>query len=65
MKGKVKFFNQQKGFGFIISEDNEEIFFHFSGLKNTKEVPKQSDNVEYSIAEGKKGGVIAVDIEKV
>ena len=33
-KGTVKWFNSQKGFGFICGENGEDIFVHFSGLKS-------------------------------
>lgn len=32
MKGKVKMFNQEKGFGFITLEDGKDVFFHYSQL---------------------------------
>ncbi|MBT6438483.1 MAG: cold shock domain-containing protein [Flavobacteriales bacterium] len=52
-KGSVKFFNESKGFGFIIEEgSNEEHFVHVSGLID--EV-REGDNVEFELKEGKKG----------
>ena len=50
--GKVKFFNQAKGFGFIKTESGEEIFVHVSGL--TQEI-RENDNVVFDVQEGKKG----------
>lgn len=32
MKGKVKMFNQEKGFGFVTLEDGKDVFFHYSQL---------------------------------
>ncbi|MDA9563875.1 cold shock domain-containing protein [Flavobacteriales bacterium] len=52
-KGTVKFFNESKGFGFIIEEgSNEEHFVHVSGLVD--EI-REGDNVEFELKEGKKG----------
>lgn len=52
-KGKVKFFNQTKGFGFITVEGSgEEIFVHVSGLKD--EV-RENDDVTFETQQGKKG----------
>ena len=52
-KGSVKFFNESKGFGFIIEEgSNEEHFVHVSGLID--EV-REGANVEFELKEGKKG----------
>lgn len=50
--GTVKFFNSEKGFGFIKAENGEEIFVHASGLID--EI-RENDQVEYDIQEGKKG----------
>ncbi|MES2456330.1 MAG: cold shock domain-containing protein [Bacteroidota bacterium] len=50
--GVVKFFNAEKGFGFIIGDDGQEIFVHVSGLKD--EI-RENDRVSYEEQEGKKG----------
>lgn len=52
-KGTVKFFNDTKGFGFIIEEgSNKEHFVHVSGLID--EI-REGDQVEFELEEGKKG----------
>ncbi|TND07870.1 MAG: cold-shock DNA-binding domain protein [Bacteroidetes bacterium] len=57
--GKVKFFNNVKGFGFITVEGtNEEVFVHVSGLKD--EI-RENDNVTFNLEEGKRG-LNAVDV---
>ncbi|WP_316831537.1 cold-shock protein [Pedobacter aquatilis] len=50
--GTVKFFNTEKGFGFIKEENGGEIFVHASGLID--EI-RENDKVEYDVQEGKKG----------
>ncbi|MDX5418072.1 cold-shock protein [Pontibacter indicus] len=51
--GKVKFFNETKGFGFIKdSETNEEYFVHVTGLID--EI-KENDEVTFEVKEGRKG----------
>ncbi|MCD4680643.1 MAG: cold shock domain-containing protein [Bacteroidales bacterium] len=51
--GTVKFFNEAKGFGFIIEDDSKkEYFVHISGLID--EV-NEGDAVEFELTEGKKG----------
>lgn len=53
IKGTVKFFNESKGFGFIIEDDTKkEHFVHVSGLID--EI-KEGDEVEFELKEGKKG----------
>jgi CspA family cold shock protein len=52
MQGTVKFFNESKGFGFVITESGEEVFIHASGLVDKV---KQNDKVTFEIAQGKKG----------
>jgi len=52
-KGTVKFFNESKGFGFIVEEgSNKEHFVHVSGLVD--EV-RENDEVEFDLEEGRKG----------
>ncbi|RUA12181.1 MAG: cold-shock protein [Flavobacteriia bacterium] len=51
--GTVKFFNDTKGFGFIIEDDSKrEYFVHVSGLIDEIH---EGDNVEFELTEGKKG----------
>ena len=51
--GKVKFFNQSKGFGFISDSDSgKEYFVHASGLIDQI---KDGDDVTFELKEGKKG----------
>ena len=52
-KGKVKFFNTSKGFGFIQdSESGQDIFVHVSGLKQDI---REGDSVVFDVTQGKKG----------
>ncbi|HLG35524.1 MAG TPA: cold shock domain-containing protein [Bacteroidia bacterium] len=52
-KGKVKFYNYSKGFGFICDhETGQDIFVHASGLKD--EI-RDGDEVTFEVTEGKKG----------
>lgn len=61
-KGTVKFFNESKGFGFIIDEEsNKEYFVHISG---TIDEIREGDNVEFELKEGKKG-LNAVDVKAI
>ena len=52
-KGKVKFFNTSRGFGFITQNVGEDLFFHVSELR--AETVNEGDQVEYEISEGRKG----------
>ena len=61
--GTVKFFNTEKGFGFIKHNDsNTETFVHSSGLKS--QTIKEGDSVQFDLQEGKKG-MNAVNVEVV
>ncbi|MCK4344618.1 MAG: cold shock domain-containing protein [Bacteroidales bacterium] len=61
-EGKVKFFNESKGFGFIIdNESKEEYFVHASGLIDKI---REDDEVTFELTEGKKG-LNAVDVKLV
>ena len=51
-KGTVKFFNEEKGFGFIKEENGQDIFVHATGLVD--EI-RENDVVTYETERGKKG----------
>jgi len=60
--GTVKFFNEDKGFGFIVEDETEnEIFVHVSGLEDDIE---KNDKVSFETTEGKKG-LNAVSVRRV
>lgn len=56
MKGKVKFFNTTKGFGFIAAEDGKEYFVHKTGLKEGV-VLHENDSVTFDVGQGDKGPI--------
>lgn len=55
-KGKVKFFTAAKGFGIVIdSQDNSEIFVHFSQINDEAKILLEGEEVEFEIIETEKG----------
>lgn len=50
--GKVKFFNQAKGFGFITDENGKDVFVHVSAIS---EELREGDEVSFDVEDGKKG----------
>ncbi|EGV09125.1 MULTISPECIES: cold-shock protein [unclassified Parvimonas] len=57
MKGTVKWFNAAKGFGFISTENGEDVFVHYSALEETGEFRTLDEGqaVEFEIVDGAKG----------
>ena len=56
MTGTVKWFNEEKGFGFITGEDGKDVFVHFSQInKNGFKTLKENEEVEYSVTKSVRG----------
>ena len=54
--GKVKWFSNQKGYGFIQTDDGKDIFVHFSAIQSEGfKTLAQGQDVEFEISEGPKG----------
>lgn len=64
MKGTVKWYDAVKGFGFIQSEDNKDLFVHRSGVKDNVFSLEAGQSVEFEIKENDKGPV-AFNVEVV
>lgn len=65
--GKVKHYNNEKGYGFIKSETGEEeFFFHISGLKNWAPgtAPEKDDKVSFKVVDGDRGPK-AIEVAKL
>ena len=55
-EGKVKWFNEQKGFGFIEKEDGKDIFVHYSAIQSAGfKTLYEGQKVSFEVEEGKKG----------
>ncbi|MBL4934208.1 cold-shock protein [Clostridium sp. YIM B02515] len=56
MTGTVKWFNSQKGFGFITGEDGKDVFAHFSQIKSEGyKSLEEGQKVSFDVAQGPKG----------
>ena len=61
--GTVKFFNETKGFGFVVDDaSGQEIFLHVTGLNGTK--VRENDRIEFETVEGRKG-LNAVNVKRI
>lgn len=56
MQGKVKWFNAEKGYGFIETEDGGDVFVHFSAIQSEGfKTLEEGQSVEFDIVEGASG----------
>ena len=53
--GKVRFYDEDKGFGFIAADDGQDVFLHATALPAGAPAPKQGTRVEFGVADGKRG----------
>jgi CspA family cold shock protein len=65
LQGTVKWFNNKRGWGFIVKEDGEDIFVHYSAIKgNGFKSLDEGQRVQFEIEEGDKGPA-AANVEPV
>ncbi len=56
VEGKVKWFNESKGYGFITTEDSGDVFVHYSSIQgNGFKTLAEGDSVSFEIEQGPKG----------
>lgn len=53
--GKVKWFDAERGFGFLATDDGEEVFLHASALPAGTATVKQGARLEFGVADGRRG----------
>ncbi|MDP3918320.1 MAG: cold shock domain-containing protein [Nanoarchaeota archaeon] len=63
MKGTVKFYNADKKYGFILAEDEKQIFVHESGLAEGVTSLEKDEEVTFDVEEGEKG-LKAINVKK-
>jgi CspA family cold shock protein len=64
--GSVKWFNDQKGYGFIARDAGGDVFVHYSAIANMQgfRTLKEGERVEFAVEQGQKGPA-AVDVRKI
>lgn len=56
MKGKVKWFSNQKGYGFVTTQDGKDVFVHYSAIqRDGYKTLNEGQKVEFEVTEGPKG----------
>lgn len=65
MRGVVKWFNDEKGFGFILAENGKDVFAHFGNIVGDGyKTLEEDENVEFELQEGKYG-MNAINIKRI
>lgn len=65
MEGTVKWFNAQKGYGFITTEDGKDVFVHYSSITNEGfKSLQEGERVKFDLTQGQKGEQ-ATNVSKV
>ncbi len=65
MQGKVKWFNSQKGFGFITTEEGKDVFVHYTGISGDGfKSLEEGDAVAFDLTTGQKGEQ-AINVSKL
>ncbi|NLX18262.1 MAG: cold-shock protein [Desulfobulbus sp.] len=65
LEGKVKWFNESKGFGFIEQEAGKDVFVHYSAISGSGfKTLNEGDTVQFEIVDGPKGPAAANVIRK-
>jgi len=60
MQGKVKWFNPDKGYGFIETEEGNDVFVHFSAIQSEGfKTLEEDQSVEFEVVEGNRGSQAA------
>ncbi|MFE1644392.1 cold-shock protein [Microbacterium sp. P01] len=53
--GKVRFYDEEKGFGFVTTDDGQDVFLHATSLPAGTAAPKAGTRLEFGVADGKRG----------
>lgn len=65
-EGTVKWFNPEKGYGFISQNDGEDLFVHFSEIKMSDfKTLNEGDAVTFEVTEGQNGKLQASNVERI
>ncbi|MBU0671815.1 MAG: cold shock domain-containing protein [Candidatus Margulisbacteria bacterium] len=65
LQGKVKWFNESKGFGFIEQDNGNDVFVHYSAIKTDGfKTLGEGDRVQFEIVDGQKGPA-AANVQKI